>query len=263
MVTAFYDYDSEPYVGTLNLNDTTFVYSTVGLRWYTVSSASGDDAYGITSINVNDETWCIWDQIVVVSYTTDDDRIDIDTASSCSVTIRYSYDNAYVTDGIVSINGVAAIYSGSGGVWDFSETKSTVQLIVYNTVTASGNTHGITVIDQNGQSLNQIWDRIQVQSYSVSDSRVNINDVISLDVTLLYDYDDSPVADGTVTINGIPATYQGSGIWRITDTESIVTANSYNVVACTGNTLGITAMDQNGQSTTVIWDRIIVQSYTV
>ena len=263
VVTAVYDYDSAPYGGTLSLNDTTFIYSTVGQRWYTVSSAAGDDVYGISAIRVNDETWCIWDQIVVVSYSTDDERIDINTASSCTVTLRYSYDNTFVVDGTISINAVAAVYSGSDGVWDFSETKSTVQLIVYNNVAVSGNTHGISVIDQNGQSLNQIWDRVQVQSYVASDSHVNINDIITLDVTLYFDYDDSPVTDGTVTIKGFSATYQGSGVWRISDSESIVTTNTYNSVTCTGNTFGITVVDQNGQTQQVIWDQVTVRGYSV
>jgi len=103
-----------------------------------------------------------------------------------------------------------------------------------------------------------IADIVQVQSYSVSDSRVNINDNVNVDVTLYYDYDDSQVTDGTVTINGEAAAHQGSGVWRITVSESTVTSNTYNTVAVTGNTHGITTEDQNGQSTTVIWDRLVV-----
>ena len=261
-VSAVYDYDSAQYSGTLNLNDTTFVYSTVGRRWYTVSSAAGNDAYGISAIRINDDTWCTWDQIVVASYSSDDSRIDIGTACSCSVTLRYSYDNTYLVDGTVSVNTMSAVYSGSGGVWDFSETKNTVQQLVYNSVAVSGNTHGITAVNQNGQSLGQIWDRVQVQSYTVSDSRVNVNDIVNVDMTLFYDYDNAPVTGGTVTVNGISATHQGSGVWRITDSKSAVSANIYNSVACTGNTFGITIVDQNGQSKTVVWDRIIVLTYT-
>ena len=101
----------------------------------------------------------------------------------------------------------------------------------------------------------------------MSDSRVNINDNVNVDVTLYYDYDDSQVTDGTVTINAESASHQGSGVWRITVSESTVTSNTYNTVAVTGNTHGITTEDQNGQSTTVIWDRLVVtlsdDSYSV
>jgi len=112
-----------------------------------------------------------------------------------------------------------------------------------------------------------IADIVQVQSYTVSDSRVNLNDNVNIDVTLWYDYDNSLVTDGTVTINGESAAHQGSGVWRITDSEASVMANTYNTVAVTGNTHGITTEDQNGQSTTVIWDRLVVtlsaDSYSV
>ena len=103
-----------------------------------------------------------------------------------------------------------------------------------------------------------IADIVQVQSYTVSDSRVNINDNVNVDVTLWYDYDNSLVTDGTVTINGESAVHQGSGVWRITVSESTVTSNTYDTVAVTGNTHGLTTEDQNGQSTLVIWDRLVV-----
>lgn len=103
-----------------------------------------------------------------------------------------------------------------------------------------------------------IADIAQVQSYTVSDSRVNINDNVNVDVTIYYDYDNSAITDGTVTINGESASHQGSGVWRITVSESTVTSNTYDTVAVTGNTHGITTEDQNGQSTTVIWDRLVV-----
>ncbi|MDP6459076.1 MAG: hypothetical protein QGF78_07125, partial [Candidatus Bathyarchaeota archaeon] len=58
-----------------------------------------------------------------------------------------------------------------------------------------------------------IWDRIQVQGYSVSDSRADVGDEVSIDVTLVYDYDDSPVTSGTVTIAGPRGDTQPSIKW--------------------------------------------------
>ncbi len=100
-----------------------------------------------------------------------------------------------------------------------------------------------------------IGDQGQPQSYSASDSRVILNDNVNIDVTLWYDYDNTPVTDGTVTIDGYAASHQGSGVWRITRANASVNSVLYDVIALSGNTHGISAVDQNGKSQLVIWDR--------
>ena len=137
----------------------------------------------------------------------------------------HSTTSSFVSDGSVNINGLSAIYTGSDGIWSWSETRTTVQLFTYDLVSVSANTYGIETVNQNGQELDQIWDRVQVHSYSVDDSHVNINDIMNIYVSLIYDYDDTNVTDGTVTINGISAVHQGLGVWRIIESESIVTSN--------------------------------------
>ncbi|MBD3408463.1 MAG: hypothetical protein GF411_20235 [Candidatus Lokiarchaeota archaeon] len=48
------------YDGTLNLNNTQFTYNTIGTRGYRVISVSGDDSYGIVTVNFYNETSCTW-----------------------------------------------------------------------------------------------------------------------------------------------------------------------------------------------------------
>ncbi len=48
------------YDGTLNLNDTTFVYGTIGTRGYAVSSADGNDTWGVFTISSAESTSCTW-----------------------------------------------------------------------------------------------------------------------------------------------------------------------------------------------------------
>jgi len=107
-----------------------------------------------------------------------------------------------------------------------------------------------------------IVDRVKVIGYSVSDSRANINDDVNTDATLKYEYDNTAVTDGSVTINGVSATHQGSGVWRITQSKSTVQAATYNTVAASGNAHGITTVNQNSQSVTVVWDRLEVYGYS-
>ncbi len=274
-VTLEYEYDDTPVIdGTVTINGTIAAYqgsgvwrisdseSVVTMNTYNSISCSGN-TNGISSVNQNSQSInVIWDRVQVQTYVTDDSRVDINTIVQVNITLYYDYDNTPVIDGSVTVNGVSATHQ-STGIWSFSVSQSSVQLVTYETVVCSSNTYEITSVDTNLQSQDVIWDRVQVQSYSATDSRVNVDDSVNVDVTLYYDYDNAPVIDGTVTINGETALHQGSGIWRISVSESIVTANTYNLVACSGNNLGITAVDQNSLSQQIIWDQIQVQSYLV
>ena len=276
-VTLWLEYDSTPLGAgdSVTLDDVAMTWDGVNL-WFDLSrsqasvglwtyfvNASTETGFGITTLNLNSlSVSVIWDQVQVQSYSVVDNRVNINDNVNIDVTLYYDYDDTAVTDGTVTINGLSATHQGSG-VWRVTDSKATVQLFTYDTVAASGNTHGISVVDQNAQTQDVIWDRVQVQTYSVTDSRVNINDVVNIDVTLYYDYDNTAVTDGTVTINGDSATHQGSGVWRITDSETVVMANTYNSVVSSGNTHGVSAVDQNSQSQQVIWDQITVRSYSV
>ena len=48
------------------------------------------------------------------------------------------------------------------------------------------------------------------------------NDSVNIDALIEYEYDDSPVTDGTVIINGASASHIAAGVWRVTDTKSSV-----------------------------------------
>jgi hypothetical protein len=276
-VTLWLEYDSTPLGAgdTVTLDGVAMTWDSVN-SWFDLSrfqasvgiwvyyvNSSTESGFGITALNLNSQSVSvIWDRVQVQSYSVSDDRVNINDNVDIDVTLYYDYDNTLVTDGTVTINSLSATHQGSG-VWRVTDSKATVQLFTYDTVATSGNTHGISVVDQNSQTQDVIWDRVQVQSYSVVDSRVNINDNVDIDVTIVYDYDNTAVTDGTVTINGASATHQGSGVWRITDSESAVMANTYNIIAASGNSHGISTVDQNGQSQQVIWDQITVRSYSV
>jgi len=197
----------------------------------------------------------IWDRMKVTSYSVSDSRANINDNVNIDATLVYEYDNTQVTTGTITINGYSASYQG-GGVYRITRTKSTVTSVTYNTVAGSETTYGLSTVNQNSQSTTVIWDRLQIQSYTVSDSRANINDNVNIDALIWFDYDDTVCTTATITINGYSATHQGSGVYRITRTSASVTSVIYNTVACSAETAyGITTVDQNAQSTTVIWDK--------
>ncbi|MGY5872262.1 MAG: hypothetical protein RTV72_08465 [Candidatus Thorarchaeota archaeon] len=274
-VILVYEYDSSFVIdGSVTINGASATNQGVGVWRITVSNASvqgitynlvvvSGNAHGITLVDQNGQSQLvIWDRVIVTGYSIADNRVTIDDSVNLDVSLAYEYDSAPVTDGSVTINLVSASHT-VGGVWRITVSKSTVQGVNYNSVACSGNAFGISAVNQNSQSQLIIWDQITVRSYSVSDYRVNVDDSVNIDVTLEYEYDDSDVENGTVTINGNSASYLGGGVWRIVDTEALVQLNTYNSVTCSGNTLGISSVNQNSQSVAVIWDQITVRSYTV
>jgi hypothetical protein len=130
------------------------------------------------------------------------------------------------------------------------------------TLGSSDASYGITLLDTNSQSVGIIWDQITVRGYTVLDNRVNINDNVDINVTVEYEYDDTPVTDGTLSINGVFANPVVSGIWRITVSRATVGQNIYNTVMCASNFHGITSVNQDSQTQIVIWDRIQILTTT-
>jgi hypothetical protein len=189
------------------------------------------------------DTGIIWDQILVVSYSIDDSRIDIDTPCFSHVTLIFDFDNSFVSDGSIWVNGVEADYSGSNGVWDFNETRSVAQLFTYTTVTAAANAHGITSVNQNSQTLDAIWDSLTI-TITVGDSRINVGTVASIVPTAVYDYD-STAYDGTLQLND--TTFQQFSPGRL----------GYTVDTAFGDSFGITAIRQN-MEVDCIWDSLTV-----
>jgi hypothetical protein len=206
----------------------------------------------------------IVDRIIVNYKGVDDSRINVNSNGEVRFKLRSEYDNSFITSGSVSINGSLATWDATNSWWKLTVTQSSVGSWNYIVSAVNWDTYGITALNSGvaTNSTSIIWDRGQVQSYTVSDSRTNINDNVNIDVLLYYDYDNTPITDGIVTINGYSATHQGSGVWRITRARSSVGSETYNTVAISGNTYGITQIDQNSKSATVIWDQMNAPTVT-
>jgi len=273
-VELHYDYDETDVVdGTVTVNGFSTVYQSAGKWRFSDSEASvlmntydtavcTGNAEGIDTEDNTVTQEVIWDQIVVMSYTfiAGDNRVDVDATVTIDVELHYDYDESDVVDGTVTVNGLSTVYQ-SLGKWRFSDTEASVMANTYNTVVCTGNEHGITVED-NTITEEVIWDQIVVVSYTfiAGDGRVDLDATVTLDVELHYDYDDTDVADGTVTVNGLDTVYQSLGKWRFSDSESTVMMNTYDTVVCTGNEHGIT-LEDNSVTEDVIWDQIVVVSY--
>ena len=231
VVTAIYDYDSTAFDGSLTLNDTTYQYASVGKRGYTVLTASGD-SFGITIISTNDETYCIWDSLTITITGPTDNRQNLNAnASGILVSAVYDYDGS-VFDGTLALN--QTDYDGDGTVVRWG----------YTVDSASGDTHGITVISTNDETY-MIWDSITITITGPTDSRININaNASGIVISAVYDYD-SAVFDGTFTLNDTTYDYGVVGIY------------GYTVSSISGDAYGITAIGTNDE-TWCIFDSITI-----
>jgi len=199
------------------------------------------------------------DDLIIYSASVDDYRINPSQPITFTGTLYYqgAISPPEDTSGITVKVNLGNVLKGSTTTIDTGGTFS-ISLVGESNVAQHSYTIYATTNENTvqNQTVNVIVDRIRVQSYTITDERVNIYDNVNVDVLLYYDYDDTPVTDGTVTINGVSASYQGSGTWRITQSKSTVQAVTYDTVAASGNGYGIATVDQNSKSATVIWDRI-------
>jgi len=260
----------EHYRGVYSNETGLVLYLSGRMSGSTLSDESGQGNHGTIYGAVPDATArpsarIIWDRIKITGMGNDDGRRDVGTTGTFWATAVLEYDNHALGSGdSLTISGKSMTWVAGNSRFEATDSKSTVQAVTYDAFTSGSEaTYGITSGTMNGLSTTIIWDRVKVVSYSVADTRVNINANVNIDATLQYAYDSTAVTDGSVTINGYSATHQGSGVWRITRTSASVTGVTYDTVAASGNTYGITSVDQNGQSILVVWDRIRVDSLGV
>ena len=169
-----YDYDGSLYTGTLVLNNTLFQYSVAQRQDYTVNTALGNDAYGITAISSNDATFCIWDSLSIYISDPTDQRISINTnASGIAVSATYDYDSS-TFDGVLLLN-------------DTIFDHSIVGRYGYTGGSASGGVYGISSISTNDATY-CIFDRLLV-TIGADDVTPYNNQQVNFTLTVVFAYD--------------------------------------------------------------------------
>ena len=143
--------------------------------------------------------------------------------------------------------------------------QGTVGSETFDTVSSSGNAYGITDVNQNGQSQTIIWDRIQVVTTTVDDGRINVGTSCEIRVTLVLEYDSTPLGTGdTVILNGVAMTWDaGDSRFELTRLQSSVGKWTYFVNSSLESTYGISALNLNSQEISVIWDQIVILTTAV
>ena len=249
IVSAVYDYDGEPYDGTLVLNSTTFSYATVQKQGYTVSSATGDDSFGITVISANDETYYIWDSltITITDPTDPEQRIDLNAnATGIIVSAVYDYDGEPY-DGTLVLNSTTFSFG-------------TVGKRGYTVTSASGDdSFGITVISTNDDTY-CIWDEMLVLYILADEDVTNFGQSVNFTVGLQYKYDSDNVQTGTFSLEALALAFSSGANWTVSDSHGASGSWLYNDVTGTDGAYSLTGIDMDGNSITVVWDIIVISA---
>lgn len=211
-----------------------------------------------------DTTSVIGDRIQILTLGVADGRININADGLFYATAQLEYTtggtHSLGSGDSLTLSSCAFAWNASSSRFEYSVTQSSVTSVTINTFTSGTEaTYSITAGNINSKTNTTIWDRLQVQSYTVADSYVNINDNVNIDSLVWFDFDDTVCTTATITINGYSATHQGSGVYRITRTSAIAASVTYGTVACSAeSTYGITTVDQNSKSQKVIWENVVV-----
>jgi hypothetical protein len=187
--SAFYEFDNSPFVGTILLNDT-LTKNEVGKYFYTVIDIN-DELYGLSIFTSN--TFNIIFDKVIIQLSITKNRVNMNESAPISWNGRYQYDMTEFK-GAVSFND--------------SLTKNNVGRFGYRVLSIIDNLYNLTIFDTNEVSC--IFDRIitRVETASIVPGSINVK------ISVLFEYDRSPVKEATVIVNGVRAREVTEGIYE-------------------------------------------------
>jgi hypothetical protein len=243
--------------GAWNLTET---YASPTYRSYTYGNVTqtANDEYGISTLWIDTGRFAAqyWDRIKVFNYTVSDSRDNVNEAVTIDAWIDYElYAGDPLATMTVTINGYATTHL-SGNLWRATVTKSTVQEVTFNTVAVSGDQYGLTVVNQNSQSTNVIWDRGKITGLYANNTSPGIGGYVLFNLTTVYEFDNTSItAVSGFLLENISLSYNsGLGVWEATDHRDGATAMTYDGVTGTATLYGIDVWNMNGWSVTVTWN---------
>ena len=132
MASAIRRYDGTEFNGVLILNNTQFARGEVGKMGYTVVSANGD-TYNITKIGLNDETYTIWDRIIITEGGVSSRSLNIGQNGTVWFRAIYEYDGEEFNGfrGRLWVVGSAMHWSENDHRWEQNYTSFSSNQIIF------------------------------------------------------------------------------------------------------------------------------------
>jgi hypothetical protein len=260
VVTAVYSFDGTTFDGSFTLNNTNFQYAVPQIQGYTVVTTTGD-THGITAIGINDETFCIWDRVLIVSIDADEIYHDPDDDVVITIELQYEFDESAVTTGSFAVASYPLTHVGSG-VWEAQVTISTFLAIDFDDLsTCDATLHGISEYNMDGNTVTVYWDRLEFYSVTVDDGRINIG--ASTDIQWSVRLEDAGISITTGVVaqmTGDIALTVSAGVYAASVSESVVGSVTYSILSASLGEIG--QFSQSASDATVVWDQVTVTSIT-
>lgn len=217
--TAHYKYDTTPFIGTVELNDT-LTKGEVGKYRFTVKSID-DERNGVTAFTCN-VVEAIYDKIIVEVEALDE-RINVGEVAPLAYRAHHAYDGQEFS-GDIYFNPIVLETPGSANV---------------RVVRVSDMVYFLSAFEAN--TVPMIWDQVQVD-LSVEDDRVDLGESIDVEVSARYAYDGRPLDPSMVRLNARSHSMDAVGDF------------TFEVTGVEPGQHGITSVSYN--KCKVIWDQV-------
>lgn len=223
-----------------NWFDGTKTEATVGDYSFLVSSGN-EVTYGISTIyiNVSNPTG-IWDRINMTGLSVADGRIDVDDTAVLTPSGIYEYDSG-------AWSGVAT--------YNDTLTQSSVALYGYRITSLTDSNYGLSVFQQSANNVSVIFDRIIILTLIADPSNLTTGSYTQINATARLEYDNHALSLGdTLTIEGLLLEWDaGDSDFKGYETSQTNSTKIYDEGTGNEATYGITVVNMDGNSVTVIW----------
>jgi len=233
--TGRYIYDSEPFQGSLVLNDT-LTKNVVGKYGYKVMGIS-DQKYGLTSFTANDFE-VIFDR-VNIEVTVSDNRIDVSEEPDITVSAQNEYDSTPFQGNINFVQPLSHT--------DIGKHEIKVESI-------NDPLFGLTTFTQN--EVKCIWDRIKIVGGGVSQESTIVKNSETVWFKAEYEYD-SEIFDGSkgvLYVNGEPLEWSSAtSRWEKEYVSDKPQTISFEVTGVQDERYGLSTFDDMVGSLSIQW----------
>jgi hypothetical protein len=202
-------------------------------------------------------TWCIWDQIEVVSITTNITYLDPSETVRVRAELRYDFDDSPVENGNFSLKFVVLTHTADG-IWEANVTRLSYQSIAFDTLTiCEATAFDITSFSMYGNMETVYWDRLEFFESTATDSRIDVGTSGFIIWSIRLENAGITIASGVTAevSDGSTLTFI-DGNWRSVHTSDSVGDITFSIVSASLE--GIDSFVSSMSDETIIWDRIRV-----
>jgi LPXTG-motif cell wall-anchored protein len=158
------------------------------------------------------EPFIIWDRINITDFKLIGERVQVGSSQTVWLTAEYEYDSVVFDDskGTLFLNGEPMMWASQNSRWEHNVTSNVLGSRVYEATAVDDEVYGLTAIQSQAEKMKIQWDKIDVAKMEFE---TNVLGATSIQVFVIYNYTNTPVAGATVSVNGKPCNEIESGLY--------------------------------------------------